>query len=100
MHQRLGIVALTFGQTPRVHYEVDFLRPLRFMDPVEIELSVEHVGRSSARYHFAVRSEGSMAAAGRYATAYVPRGSGRTQPWPDAVRDALLNGGNAMFKAQ
>lgn len=89
LHERLGIVSMTFGQTPRVHFEADFSLRLVFMDEVAVELSVVRVGPSSARYSFVIRRGETQAVAGWYVVAYVPRGSTTAQSWPDAVRSAL-----------
>ena len=50
LHTALGIADRTFGVTPRVSVAAEFQRPLRFNDPVEVELAVAAVGRSSVRY--------------------------------------------------
>jgi acyl-CoA thioester hydrolase len=95
LHERLGIAGRTFGHTPRLHFEVDFLERLWFLDPIQVELAVTHVGRSSARYAFAVRRGQAVAAQGWYAVAHVPRGKERAEAWPDDLRAALRDGGDA-----
>src|SRR5919201_4635242 len=58
---RLGFVHEIYGRHPRVHIEADFLRPLRFRDLVDIELTVEAVGRTSVTYGFQMRSGSELA---------------------------------------
>ena len=58
-----------------------------FGDVVEIDVGVEHVGRSSLRYRFAVTNAGSEAVSGSVTCVYVSEG--RSAPIPDASRSAL-----------
>src|SRR5438132_9397952 len=53
--ERLGFVYEIYGRHPRVHIEADFLLPLRFRDLVDIDLTVEGVGRTSVTYSFEMR---------------------------------------------
>ncbi|WP_280709401.1 thioesterase family protein [Kitasatospora sp. GP30] len=79
-----------FGAAPRVRYEVDFTSPLWFGQDVTTILVVERIGTSSLTLRFEVwgeetdRHPRSLAAAGRYVTAYVPAGHRSAVPWPDA----------------
>src|ERR671930_2787736 len=57
LHTALGIVDLTFGATPRVAVQATFARPLRFNDPVDVELAVHRLGRTSVEYRIAITSE-------------------------------------------
>ena len=94
LHARLGIAERTFGLTPRMHLEVDFTERLYFLDDIDIDLDVIHVGRSSVRYHFRVRRGETIAVTGELVTAYLPRAADRTQPWPDDIRRTLTEGGD------
>lgn len=94
MHQRLGIVERTFGRTPRAHLEIDFRRPLWFLDEVDVEFCVGEVGRTSCRYRFAVRRDGNLAAEGALVIVYVPEQRAGPVPWPDDLRAALAEGGD------
>src|SRR6185295_237508 len=62
LHTALGIAEFTFGATPRVAVEATFARPLRFNDPVDVELAVTALGRTSVEYRLAVRADGATAA--------------------------------------
>jgi 4-hydroxybenzoyl-CoA thioesterase len=44
---------------PTVRSEVDYRRPLRYGDTLEIEIAVAKVGRSSVAWHDRIRHEGS-----------------------------------------
>ncbi len=94
LHQRLGIAQRTFGASPRVRLEIDFRRPVWFLDEVDIELVVEHVGRTSCRYRFAVRSAGETAAEGVSVVVHVPKAREGAVPWPDDLRELLEHGGD------
>jgi acyl-CoA thioester hydrolase len=50
MHTALGIADFTFGATPRVSVAATFSRSLRFNEPVEVELAVVALGRTSVEY--------------------------------------------------
>lgn len=94
LHQRLGIADRTFGHSPRLHFEVDFTARLWFLDPIEIDLEVIHVGNTSARYGFRVRQGETVAAHGQVAVAHMPRGKERPEPWPEDLRRALTESGD------
>lgn len=94
LHARLGIAARTFGSTPRLHLEADFLARLYFLDEIDIDLAVIHVSRSTVRYRFAIRRGQAVAVSGFFVTGYLPEGAEHTQPWPDDLRRALTEGGD------
>ena len=94
LHARLGIAGRTFGFTPRVRLEVDFKERLYFLDDIDIDLDVIHVGRTSLRYRFDVRRGQTVAVTGNVVTAYLPAGADRTEPWPDDIRTAFTEGGD------
>ncbi|GAA3222765.1 hypothetical protein GCM10017691_09170 [Pseudonocardia petroleophila] len=93
LHERLGIAELTFGREPRVNATVDFTARLYFRDDVDVDIAVERVGTTSARYAFVVSRDGETAARGTLSTVLVDPGTGRPTPWPDALRTALTSGG-------
>lgn len=96
LHERLGIAHRTFGREPRVHLSMDFSGRLYFRDLVEIEIWVREVGTSSVRYGFTATRAGESAASGEVVAVHVDLGSGRAQPWPQDIRDALTGGGEQV----
>jgi acyl-CoA thioester hydrolase len=93
MHTALGIPNETFGACPRVGVSATFSRSLRFNDPVDVELAVESIGRSSLSYRLAIASEGERAAEGSLTVVFIDRSTGRAAPWPPAIRERLAGGG-------
>lgn len=93
LHTALGIADFTFGATPRVRVEATFARSLRFNDPVEVNLAVAAIGRSSVEYAMSIDADGGTAAQGTVKTVLVDRETGRAIAWPDDVRAKLSAGG-------
>jgi YbgC/YbaW family acyl-CoA thioester hydrolase len=90
---RLGFLADVYGRLPRVHLEVDFLRPLWHRDLVEIVLAVAAVGRTSITYDVEVRRDGEVCARGRSVAVLLDRAGGTPRPWPDQYRHLLESAG-------
>jgi acyl-CoA thioesterase FadM len=93
LHTALGIADFTFGATPRVAVQASFARPLRFNDPVEVDLAVTRIGRTSVEYALEVRNDAGPAASGSVKSCLIDRESGRAIPWPDAIREQLSGAG-------
>ena len=93
LHTALGIVDLTFGATPRVAVQATFARPLHFNDPVEVELAVRALGRSSVEYRLTVAAEDGLAAEGSVKSVLIDRTTRRATPWPEHVRAQLAGAG-------
>jgi acyl-CoA thioester hydrolase len=87
---QLGMVREVYGWLPRAHVTIDYLRPLRFWDEVEVDLEVADVGRTSVTYSFAVRMGQERCAEGRVVAVYIDQ-EGKPRPWPDEYR-RLLDG--------
>src|ERR1700733_6089367 len=70
---------------------------LTYPEPAEVGVAVEHLGRSSVRYHLAVFKAGvtEAAAAGRYTHVYVERATNRPVLIPEAHR-RLMEGLKAL----
>ena len=60
LHRRLGIIAETFGTTPRVHVEYDLHTPVVFDDEVDVILEVGTVGDASVSYGISVTRDGAL----------------------------------------
>ena len=95
LHTALGIADRTFGVTPRVSVAAEFQRPLVFNDPVEVELAVEAVGRTSVRYAVNITGPDGPAMSGQVTACLIDRESKRAVGWPDDLRERLENGGDA-----
>jgi YbgC/YbaW family acyl-CoA thioester hydrolase len=86
---RLGIVREVYGWLPRRHVTIDYQRPLRFWDEVEVHLAVEEVGLTSVTYGFRIRKDAEDHASGSVVAVYIDE-QGRPRRWPDAFRSLLL----------
>ena len=93
LHTALGIADRTFGVTPRVSVAAEFQQPLVFNDPVEVELAVEAVGRTSVRYALTITGPGGTAMSGHVTACLIDGESKRAVGWPDDMRAALETGG-------
>jgi YbgC/YbaW family acyl-CoA thioester hydrolase len=87
----LGIVREVYGWLPRVHVSIDYRRPLRFWDQVEVALDVAEVGRASITYVFRVTSDGELCSNGSVVAALIDE-EGRARPWPQEYRKLLEPG--------
>jgi acyl-CoA thioesterase FadM len=93
LHTALGIPDTTFGASPRVAVSASFTRPLRFNDPVDVELAVVGIGRASLDYRFTITGEAGQAAEGSLTACFIDRSTGRAAPWPAEIRERLASGG-------
>jgi acyl-CoA thioester hydrolase len=93
LHTALGIADFTFGATPRVAVQATFARSLRFNDPVDVNLEVAAIGRTSVEYAMSIAADGGTAAQGTVKTVLIDRETGRAIAWPDDVRAKLSAGG-------
>ena len=93
LHTALGIADFTFGATPRVAVQATFARSLRFNDPVDVNLEVAAIGRTSVEYAMSIAADGGTAAQGTVKTVLIDRETGRAIAWPDDVRTKLSAGG-------
>src|SRR4051812_44576508 len=73
LHTALGIADFTFGATPRVSVAARFSRPLRFNDPVDVELAVMAIGRTSVEYRLTITAEAGTAAEGTVKACLIDR---------------------------
>ena len=68
-----------------------FYASLTYPEAAEVGVAVEHLGRTSVRYHLAVFKAGAQeaAAAGRYTHVYVERATTRPVPIPEGHRRVM-----------
>jgi 4-hydroxybenzoyl-CoA thioesterase len=76
---------------PTVHLEVDFRRPLRYGDAIEVAVEVEAIGRTSVTWRYRVfrPGEADAVAEARAVTAGIDMDSFRPRPVPDWFRQAV-----------
>lgn len=89
---RLGIVKEVYGRLPRAHVTVDYRRPLRFWDAVEVSLRVDAVGATSISYAFRISSRDEVCAEGRVVAVLITD-EGTPRRWPDRYRRLLEESG-------
>lgn len=78
---------------PAVHLEVDFRRPLRFGDEIEIETAIEKVGASSLTFRFSFYRSGEdePASVARVVTVCLDLDSFEKRPVPAWVLGAVAS---------
>jgi acyl-CoA thioester hydrolase len=96
---RLGIVREVYGWLPRRHVEVDYHRPLRFWDEVEVHLEVLGVGGTSVTYGFRISRDGRDHAEGRVVAVLIDT-EGRPLQWPDEWRRLLAEAGPLTARSE
>lgn len=80
---------------PTVHLEIDFHRPLRFGDEIDVEVGVPEIGTTSIRWRYQVfRVEGAEgleepAAAGEFVTVALDMDTYEKTPIPGWLREPL-----------
>ena len=86
----VGVVYLKHDFTfPRVHVECDFKLALEHDDPIDIEVRLTKLGRSSARFDFRTLQAGELAASGIIVVACMDRKTQRAIPIPETLRERL-----------
>ena len=89
LHRDLGIERFTFGSTPRVHVEADFLAPIYFDDLLDVTITVAALGTTSVIYDIVVAREDTHCARGQLVTVLTDGPHGGKIPWPDDIAAAL-----------
>jgi YbgC/YbaW family acyl-CoA thioester hydrolase len=74
---------------PRVRVECDYISPLGYDDLLDIEVTVERVGRSSFTLGFAVSVQGRLAARAKLTIVALDPQTYKSTPLSDALRAAL-----------
>jgi 2-aminobenzoate-CoA ligase len=92
LFERLGILEEVYGRLPRVHVGADFKALLDHRDLVDIDLTVEGLGRSSITYAIQIRRGDEVCVDARVVAALVGP-DGAPEQWPEAYRDLLLGSG-------
>ena len=76
---------------PSVHLEIDFHRPLRFGEEIEVEVHVDSIGTTSVRWLYLVykRGEAAKVATGRITTVALDLDNFTKLPVPEWLREPL-----------
>ncbi len=82
-----------FGMAPRTAVRVRYRSPLRFNDPVEVELKVTKAGTARIEYSFLVCGPEGVAAEGALSACVVDPETMRVVPMPDELRELLAGAG-------
>lgn len=86
----LGIAYLQDSfNLPRVHVECDLRLALRHDDPIEIEVGIAKLGRSSIHFAFQTFKNEEIAATGLVIVVCMDRQTQRAVPIPEALRAKL-----------
>lgn len=84
-----AIYRLPRYSVPRVHVECDYIAAVGLDDLLDIEVSVERVGRSSLTLRFDVAREERAVAQGRITLVRTDLPAGKSVPWPSEIVAAL-----------
>ena len=82
---------------PSVHLSIDFRRPLRFGDEIEVEVRGLEVGVTSVTWRYAVwKQDGTLAAEATIVTAGLDMDAYTKRPPPDWLREKLAAYGASL----
>ena len=76
---------------PTVKLEIEFLSPVRYGDHVDVDVAVEHVGRSSVRIRYEASVQGRPVFRARNTSVVVDMSTFRPMPVPAWLRERLLS---------
>lgn len=71
--------------------EIDYLRPIRLYDEVEVGLRAADIGKTSFAFEYRVEAGGTKAADARTVQVCIRHESGRPTRVPEAIREVLEN---------
>jgi acyl-CoA thioester hydrolase len=99
---RLGIPAISEDHGwPRVRLEVDYRRPLRFADSLEVVLDPMVISQSSVTWHFAIHQGVEVATVGSMVTCHVKRNEDQSWlpgPIPQNWKDLLAQNKSGIIQ--
>lgn len=91
--QQLGFSTLPTGEAPILaHVSCDFVRAMTYPGTALVRQIVTRVGRSSVEMSLSIEKEGELGVAyatGRSVIVWYDYGTGKSMPWPEAVREAI-----------
>ena len=85
---KIPIFAKT-GGFPKVHFSINYRKPARLREKLNVELTLEKLGSSSIHYQFKILNNDLLLASGKLSTVYVTS-LGSAEPLPAEWRTALL----------
>ncbi len=71
--------------------EIDYLRPIRLYDEVEVGLRAADIGKTSFAFEYRIEADGTKAADARTVQVCIRHESGRPTRVPEAIREVLEN---------
>jgi acyl-CoA thioester hydrolase len=91
--QQFGFSTLPTGEAPILaHVSCDFVRAMTYPGTAVVRQIVTRVGRSSVEMSLAIEKEGEPGATyatGRSVIVWYHYGTGKSAPWPEAIREAI-----------
>lgn len=75
---------------PAAHIEIDFVSPSILYEEITLTLSVQKLGTSSVTLNLAASHDGQIRFKGTIVLVHIDLASGRSLPWPDALRTKML----------
>jgi acyl-CoA thioester hydrolase len=91
--QQFGFSTLPTGEAPILaHVSCDFVRAMTYPGTAIVRQIVTRVGRSSVEMSLSIEKDGEPGvtyATGRSVIVWYDYGTGRSMPWPEAVREAI-----------
>ena len=91
--QQFGFSTLPTGEAPILaHVSCDFVRAMTYPGTAIVRQIVTRVGRSSVEMSLSIEKDGEPGvtyATGRSVIVWYDYGTGKSMPWPEAVREAI-----------
>lgn len=75
---------------PTARFEVDFHAPSKLDDRLDLTLRIARVGRSSLDLNINISAGGQNRLTAKQTIVYFDQNTGKSSPWPDDIRDKLL----------
>jgi len=82
--------------TPTVRLDTEFLKPSRLGEVLDISVSVFKVGRSSCAVDYILAMDGEIRVKARGVLVCTDAATLRSRPWPDTIREKLIQSQTAM----
>lgn len=94
MQDVVGVAPMSqSGGFPKVRVVCDYQAPIRFGEQVEVELKIDHIGKTSLQWAFSMFVEGRQVAQGEWVTVYLDA-EGKKIEISEAMREKLVGSKN------